>query len=115
MKAFVTSYFPFCPLTWMLHSSNMKHINKIHERALNLVYNGTPNVSSDELLVKDKSVSLHQKKLQLFASEIFKVKNGIVSELLSDIFQFVKKPDNLRNASPLNRKLTLYNSSEARS
>ena len=44
------------------------HINKIQLRALKLIYNDTPNLSFDELLVK--SVSIHQKSLQLLATEI---------------------------------------------
>ena len=43
-------------------------INRIYERALKLVYNDTPNLSFDELLVK--SVSIHQRSLQLLATEI---------------------------------------------
>ena len=39
-KAFFESQFKYCPLVWMFHSrrSNNK-INKLHERALRLVYN----------------------------------------------------------------------------
>ena len=44
------------------------HINKIQQRALKLIYNDTPNLSFDELLVK--SVSIHQRSLQLLATEI---------------------------------------------
>ena len=44
------------------------HINKIQRRALKLVYNDTPNLSFDELLVK--SVSIHQRSLQLLVTEI---------------------------------------------
>ena len=68
----------------------------------------------DELLVKDKLENIHQRNLQLLATEIFKFKNGIAPELMSDIFQFVKKPYNLRNRSILQRKRTktVYNGSE---
>ena len=44
------------------------HINKIQRRALKLVYNDTPNLSFDELLVK--SMSIHQRSLHLLATEI---------------------------------------------
>ena len=44
------------------------HINKIQRRALKLVDNDTPNLSFDELLVK--SASIHQRNLQLLATEI---------------------------------------------
>ena len=65
----------------MFFSRNIEHhINRIHETALKLICNDTLNVSFDELLVKDKSVSLHQSNLQQLATEIFRVKNGIIPE-----------------------------------
>ena len=38
-KAFVESQFKYCPIVWMFHGrrSNSK-INKLHERALRIVY-----------------------------------------------------------------------------
>ena len=39
MKAFVISQFNYCPLTWMFHNRTLNNkINKLHERALRLVY-----------------------------------------------------------------------------
>ena len=39
MKAFIESQFNYCPLIWMFHSGIMNNkINRIHERALRLVY-----------------------------------------------------------------------------
>ena len=39
MKAFITSQFNYCRLIWMFHSRQSNNrINKIHERALRLVY-----------------------------------------------------------------------------
>ena len=116
IKVFVMSHFSNCPLIWMFHSRNIEHhLNKIHEGALKFVYSDTPNLSFDELLVKDKSVSIHLRNLQLFVTEISKVRNGIIPELMNDIFQFVKKPYNLRNTSILDRKRTImvYDGNEA--
>ena len=49
MKAFITSQFSYCPLIWMSHSGNLNNkINRIHERALRLVYQN--NLSFSELL-----------------------------------------------------------------
>ena len=40
MKAFINSQFGHCPLVWMFHSRQLNNrINKIHERALRIVYN----------------------------------------------------------------------------
>ena len=51
-------------------------------------------------------MSIHQRKLQLVPTDAFLVKNGIAPELMNDIFQFVKKPFNLRDTSILHRKRT---------
>ena len=59
---------------------------------MRLVYDDSTYLSSDELLMKNKSVSIHQRKLQFLAIEIFKVKNRVFSGITEDIFQFVDKP-----------------------
>ena len=39
MTVFITSQFSYCPLVWMFHSSTQNNgINKIHEKALILIY-----------------------------------------------------------------------------
>ena len=116
MKAFVSSQFSYCPLIWMFHSRKIEHrINSIHKRALKLVYQDSPDLTFQELLAKDKSVSVHQKNLQLLATEIFKSKTGVSPELMNDIFHFVKRPYNLRSVYTLERKRdhTVYHGSES--
>ena len=104
LKSFITSQFSYCPLIWMFHSRTMEHrINKIHERALRLVYDQSQELTFDELLIKDNSVRIHQKNLQILATEIFKAKNGISPTIIADLFQFTNKPYNLRNKSILKR------------
>ena len=45
-----------CPLVWMLHSRKLNtRINRIHERALRVVYNDMVS-SFDELLLRNNSV-----------------------------------------------------------
>ena len=61
-------------------------------------------LSFDELLIKDKSVSIHQRNLQFLATEFFKAKNGVSTGLTEDIFNFVNKPYDLRNNRMLLRK-----------
>ena len=53
MKAFIESQCNYCPLTWMFHS-RAKHnkINRIHQRALRLIYSDYSS-NFDELLKKD--------------------------------------------------------------
>ena len=100
----------------MFHSQNTKNkVNKIHERALRLVYDDSLYLSFDELLIKDKPVSIHQRNLQLLATEIFKVKNGVSTGLTEDIFHFVNKTYDLRNNRILFRKRnrTVYYGTES--
>ena len=79
----------------MFHSRKIENlINEMHKRALKMIYNDTPNLSFDVLLIKNKPVSIHQRNLQLLATKIFKIKNGIAPELMNDIFLFVKRPYN---------------------
>ena len=77
MKAFIESQFNYCPLIWMFHSRTMNNkINRIHERALRLVY--SDHVSSfDELLKKDRSFSIHHRNIQGLAIELYKFFHGL--------------------------------------
>ena len=55
MKTFIESQFSYCPLVWMFCSRTMNDkINRIHERALCLVYQDYDS-TFEELLCKDKS------------------------------------------------------------
>ena len=78
-------------------------VNKIHEKALRLVYKDEANRSIDDLLKKGKSVSI-QRHLQILATEIYKVRNDLGPEIMKDIFHFVQKPYSLRNDSTLQRQ-----------
>ena len=76
IKTFVISQTSYCPLLWMFHSRNTENrVDKIHERALRLVYHGNPCLRFDELLIKDKSVSINEINLHYLATEIFKAKS----------------------------------------
>ena len=75
----------------MFHSRKMDHrMNSIHKRALKLVYQDSQNLTVQELLAKDKSISVHQKNLQFLATEIFKSKMRVSPELINDIFHLWK-------------------------
>ena len=82
---------------------------------MKLVYQDSPNLTFQKLLAKDKSGSIHQKKHQLLATEIFKSKTGVSPELVNDIFHFVERPYNLRSDYTLERKRdhTVYHGSES--
>ena len=86
MKAFITCQFSYCPLLWIFHSRNLNNkIYRKHERALRLVYQN--NMSFSQLLDLDKSVTVHQKNLHVLMTEIYKVKNRIVPQIMKSIFE----------------------------
>ena len=59
----------------MFHRRQINHeIKKLHERTLRIVYNDHFS-SFEELLSKDKSVTVHQKNFQIFATEMYKILN----------------------------------------
>ena len=86
MKAFVNSQFGYCPLVWMFHSRSLNNrINKIHERALRIVFKDK-NATFSELLQRDGSVTIHERNIQALATEMFKVFNGISPSIIKDVF-----------------------------
>ena len=98
VKAFVSSQFAYCSLVWMFHSRQINHkINKLHERALRIVYNDHFS-SFEELLSKDKSVTVHQRNLQTLATEMYKMLNGLSPDIMQDIFKIKSNYYNTRNA-----------------
>ena len=82
------SQFSYCPSVWMPHSRTLNNkINKLHERALRLVYDDRHS-TFEELLNIDKSVTIHHRNsLQLLATELYKVHHGLAPELINDIFK----------------------------
>ena len=87
MRAFIISQFGYCPLVWMFHSRTLNNrINKIHERALRIVYNDLKS-SFDELLSRDGSFKVHERNIQTMAIELYKVFNGISPEIMNEVFQ----------------------------
>ena len=76
MKAFISSYFGYCPLVWMFHSKKLNHrINKLHKRALSIVYQDNES-SFEELLAKNESFTIHERNIQTLAIELYKVWHG---------------------------------------
>ena len=86
MKAFFMAQFSYCPLTWMFHSRKLNNkINKLHERCLQIVYSDNKS-SFDELLETDNSVSVHHRNIQLLATELYKIVNGLSPDIMKEVF-----------------------------
>ena len=85
-------------------------LNKIHERALRIVY-GDNSSSFAQLLKISGSTNIHDRNLQLLATEIYKAINNLLSPLMSELFQIRDTKYNLRNRNILvstNIKMTTY-------
>ena len=71
----------------MFHSRKINEkINKLHERALRLVYSDD-NLTFEQLLEKDNSFDIHDRNLQKLAILMFKVKNNLCPKPIQDIFK----------------------------
>ena len=82
MKACVSSQFEYCPLIWIFHS---RQINLMRGH-LRIVYKEHFS-SFEEPLSKDKSVPVHQRNLQILATEMYKILNGLSTGIIQDIFE----------------------------
>ena len=91
------SQLSYCPPIWMCHSRKINNqINKLHERALRLVYNDKGS-SFRKLLERDKSVTIHERNIQVLLTEIFKVKSSVAPEIMTEIFKFKDYSYDLKN------------------
>ena len=86
MNTFIKSQFNYCPLLWMFHSRTLNNrINRLHERALRIVYQNE-ELSFQELLALSEDVTVHQKNLKRLATEMYKVKNDIAPISFQKLF-----------------------------
>ena len=75
-------------------------INKLHERALRIVYqDGISNF--EELLEKYNSFSIHHQNIQTSATEMYTVHYSLSENSFYNIFESSKSPYNLRSQCDL--------------
>ena len=96
MKTFIPSQFNYCALTWMFHNRTLNKINKLHERALRIVYKND-SLTFQELLDKDDSITIHQRNLQRLATEMYAVKNKTSPLSMQELFSEQVNVHDLRN------------------
>ena len=69
MKMLVESQFNYCPLISMFHSRYLNNkINNVHKKTLRIVYSDN-KLTSQELLDKGTSFSVHHRNIQTLAIE----------------------------------------------
>ena len=68
-----------------------------------------------KLLSKGKSVTIHQRNLQILATETFETENALNPEIMEEIFTFKKMDYSLRNNTSLkvNKLKTVYYGTES--
>ena len=60
-------------IVWMCHSrANNGKINKLHKRCLRIIYSDKQS-SFETLLEKDGTVSVHNRNLQILATEMYNI------------------------------------------
>ena len=70
-NSYIKAQFSYCPLIWMFHDRCLNaKVNKIHEKALRIVYKDT-HADYEALLTLDNAVSIHQCNLQYLMIEIY--------------------------------------------
>ena len=115
MKAFIAPEFGYCSLVWMLDSRKLNsRVNKLYEMALWIVYQDYVS-SFTELRKKDNSTTIHNKNIQLLATELFKVKNGLSPPFMNEIFvENAQHYYDLRKKNEFKRNnvKTVYNGTE---
>ena len=86
MDAFFDSQLKYCPLIWMCHSrTNNRKIDKLHERGLRVIYNNK-RPSFKGLLEKDGAVAIHERNVQMLATEIYKISNNFTPSYMNKIW-----------------------------
>ena len=107
----IKSQFNYCSLVWMFCSSQSKNlINKVHERGLRLTYRDETK-DFQQILREQNKITIHQRNLQVFMTEVYKILNGISPPIKNSLFQFRCNTINIRNSQEIytkNRRTVRY-------
>ena len=83
----------------MCHNRTINNsINRLHERCLRIVYNDKKS-SFQELLDKDKGITIDVKNIWALAVEMLKMSNKYSTSLMSEIFDKQNNVYDFRNRS----------------
>ena len=95
-NAFIDSQFNYASLVWMFCRKKLYlKIQKIHHKALKVVYNSNKNYN--ELLRDNNEFSIHQRHLRALRCEVFKSLSNLNPEFMWSYFFFKNITYNIRN------------------
>ena len=87
-------------------------INRIHERSIRIV-SGDNESNFENLLEKNKEITIHQRNLQVLMIEVFKIINRYAPPIMDNFFIFKENTHSLRNFQIIlneNQKTVTYGS-----
>ena len=85
-EAFVESQFKYFRIVWMFHSQRTNNkINRLHERALRIVYDDEVS-TFEQLLAMDKSFCIQHQNIQRLLIEIYQALHDISANSLKELF-----------------------------
>ena len=104
LNSFFYSHFNYCPLVWMFSSKEANNkIEKLRKRALQIIHNDYDStLDYHDLLLKDKSVTIHKRNLQFLMTEIFKTLHDANPSFMKEIFVREDTRYNLKCVDRLN-------------
>ena len=98
-KPFFESQFKYCPLIWMFCSRRASNIiNKLHKRALRLVYDDY-KASFFDLLAINSLFTVHHTNIQTLLLKMYKIKHNLSENCLTDPFSAMNDHYNLSSQS----------------
>ena len=71
-------------------------INRIHDRSIRTVSSDKES-NFENLLGKNKEITIHQRNLQVLMTDVFKMINGYDPPIMDNFFIFRENTHNLRN------------------
>ena len=88
VNAFFCSHFNYCPLVWMFSTKDANNkIEKLHKRALQIIHSDYDSaLNYEDLLLRDNSVTIHQRNLQFLMTEILKTIHGLNNSFIKEFF-----------------------------
>ena len=72
-------------MTVICRTCKSAHTQKLHERALRVVYKNR-DLTFQQLLEKDNSFKIHERNLQKLATEMYKVKQNLCPKPFQELF-----------------------------